>query len=223
MLDILAELTLPNMTTRHMIALVIVVIGTVYLMFRSSQWMRGKRGLTPTQSQAKAIQNLTQAGEIRHQLEKLIVDLEELARQINGHIDTRFCKLEVLIRHADQRIKKLEELTGVNVDAVKSPTPKTPTLVKSSQTIASSTKNAAPITATPAPAPTEAMSSDDLDRQSIYRLADSGENAINIAKLMNRPAGEIELILSLRRNARTTPPTQNDTSPGARIDFRVDD
>jgi len=190
-------------------------------MFRSSQWMRGKRGLSPRQSEAKALEQITQAGEVRHQLERLIIDLQELARQINGHIDTRFCKLEVLIRHADQRIKKLEELTGVTVDAVKSPSPAAPTLPRSSATPASSTKSSMSIA--PSPTSAEPVSGDELDRQSIYRLADSGESAINIAKLMNRPAGEIELILSLRRNARTTPPGNDTGASGSRIDFRVDD
>ena len=45
-------------------------------------------------------------------LEQLVVELQELSRQISAQIDTRFAKLEAAMRDADHRIAVLSRLTG---------------------------------------------------------------------------------------------------------------
>jgi septal ring factor EnvC (AmiA/AmiB activator) len=58
----------------------------------------------------RQIPSLREQMDMRANLEKLISDLETLSRQINAHIDTRFCKLEVLLKEADDKIRRLEAL-----------------------------------------------------------------------------------------------------------------
>lgn len=50
--------------------------------------------------------------QVRQDVESLIVELDELARKINAQIDTRFAKLEAVIRDADRRIATLERLAN---------------------------------------------------------------------------------------------------------------
>jgi len=53
----------------------------------------------------------TESQQLGRDLEALVVELEELSRQISAQIDTRFAKLEAAIRDADRRIAVLRRLT----------------------------------------------------------------------------------------------------------------
>jgi len=64
--------------------------------------------------------------QLRQDLESLVVELEELARKINAQIDTRFAKLEAVIRDADRRIAVLERLTRQAEQASRSPREQAP-------------------------------------------------------------------------------------------------
>ena len=44
-------------------------------------------------------------GEQHRETGELAIDLEEIARRITAEVDTRFVKLETVIRHADERIE----------------------------------------------------------------------------------------------------------------------
>jgi len=171
--------------TLNQLALPLLVgIAAVLLLRGSSRWIRGKAGISKEQARNRAVPIADQA-EIRSQLEKLMVELEGLARRINAHIDTRFCKLEVLMKEADRRIERLERLTGEGeAKGTSEPQGSEPS----------------------SPEPT------DPDREVIYKLADTGKGAVEIAQELNKHPGEVELILSLRR-----------TGPGSRkVDYRID-
>jgi len=153
------------------IFVVLAVAGVVVMMWANTRRIRGKSSITRDEAEAR-IPSLREQLEVRNNLQKLVVDLQDLARQINAHIDTRFCKLEVLIKEADRKIKQLEAM-GLGG--------KTP-------------KDA------PAPAAEEDMV--DPERAMIYKLADSGKSPVEIARELNKNTGEIELILSLRRRGK---------------------
>lgn len=48
---------------------------------------------------------------LRRDLESLLVELQELSRQISAQIDVKFAKLETVIKDADRRIATLTRLT----------------------------------------------------------------------------------------------------------------
>jgi DNA-binding NarL/FixJ family response regulator len=104
-----------------------------------------------------------------------------LARQISAQIDTRSSKLEVLMKEADQKIALLQSLCHGQPTPSQSPDSPANSLPKSSAT-----------------QQIEAPAVDPRHVQ-VYTLADQGRTPLEIAQQLNRPSGEIELILALRR------------------------
>jgi hypothetical protein len=117
--------------------------------------------------------SLAQQRSVDRQMQNVLVELSEMSRQITAQLDTRAGKLEALIREADQKIAAL----------------------KSHQGAAPQIPPAAPLfraesTEQPMIDPRHAL---------VYALADQGRSCKDIAQELNRPSGEIELILALRR------------------------
>jgi hypothetical protein len=108
--------------------------------------------------------SLAQHRAVERQMETLLVDLSEMARQITAQLDTRAAKLEALIGEADERIA-----------AMKDAPPKEESI-----------------------APRAVLPPIDPRHAEVYRLADAGLPNRDIAQQLNRPSGEIELILALR-------------------------
>jgi hypothetical protein len=164
----------------------LVAVGAI-LLLRVSMRRIKKGGISDSQARQKAVTSISKSDEkeIRTNLEKLLVNLQELARQINGHIDTRFCKLEVLIKQADERIRRLEELGGGKK--------------ASDEPVAQDEPVQKPEPVNP-------------EHEVIYKLADTGKGAVEIAQAVNKPPGEVELILSLRRTG----------SGREKIDYRIE-
>jgi len=116
--------------------------------------------------------NLSLSGQrqVEKQMTELLVELEQMARQMSAHLDTRAAKLELLIKEADEKIAILRQ----SVSQVTQPH--------------SSRIN-----------PVQAISSATDGRHvEIYDLADQGRSARQIAQQLHRPQGEIELIIALR-------------------------
>jgi hypothetical protein len=131
--------------------------------------------------------SLAQQRTVERQMQNVLVDLSEMARQITAQLDTRAGKLELLIKEADEKIARLNELARTAG--------------------ARSTPEVAQLTSTtPAEfikfgeaASEERESRPDPRHAEVYTLADSGRSTREIAQALNRPNGEVELILALRR------------------------
>ena len=118
--------------------------------------------------------SMAQQRAVERQMQNLLVDLTEMARQISAQLDTRAARLQALLEQADQRIAQLRQLSGAApVDSPQAST--TP-----------ETSASAPVSVA---SPMHAE---------VYALADEGRGAKEIAARLNRPSGEIELILALR-------------------------
>ena len=141
---------------------VLVVIIVLMRMTRRQQARAAQQADGP----ADRTQAAHAAHSVREQLDELMVQLEELARATNGQIETRFTKLEVVLREADQKIARLESLL-TQLDG-----------------------------RLPAPPPTPQVRP---EHQQVYDLADAGKGAVDIARDLARPVGEVELILALRK------------------------
>lgn len=123
---------------------------------------------------------------LKGDMEQLLVQLQELARQINSQIDTKFAKLEACISDADARIASLERLLKQAAGL-----PGLDVTVGDESAEASSASQ-----------PTDRPIRIDPVHQQIYQLADAGKKPVQIAQILGRTTGEIELILNLRRTTR---------------------
>ena len=107
-------LTMPLMWNfqfdKNMVVPLLFIVAAM-IMLRSAR-RRSRQGGTTREEAQRQIPSLREQMDVRANLEKLLLDLQELSRQINGHIDTRFCKLEVLLKDADEKIRRLESLTS---------------------------------------------------------------------------------------------------------------
>jgi DNA-binding NarL/FixJ family response regulator len=114
--------------------------------------------------------NLSLAGQraVEKQMTELLVELEQMARQMTAQLETRAVKLELLIKEADEKIATLRQVQGSN----------------------------------PRPARIDSIpglpAAPDTRHAQVYELADQGRSARQIAQQLNRPQGEIELIIALR-------------------------
>jgi len=88
--------------------IIAAIIIITMLMMRSSR--RRAAGGSPRQYRREIDGATHQSAAIKRDMERLLVELNELARQINGQIDTRFAKLEQSIADADKRIQFLRVL-----------------------------------------------------------------------------------------------------------------
>jgi hypothetical protein len=130
--------------------------------------------------------SLAQQRAVEREMTSLLVELSEMARQISAQLDTRALKLELLIKEADEKIARLQGGTP----------PQDPAIVAAAETALAA---AAKPSSAPSPRSHERESPATESRyQSIYELADRGAGAGEIAQQLDRPRGEIELILALR-------------------------
>jgi len=110
--------------------------------------------------------------------EEVMIELDRVARQVHGQLDTRFAKLEAVIRDADARIEKLERLMRKAADR---------------PTLDITLDEARPDELEPAPVMESGPHAD------VYRLADAGMDRVQIAEETGKTNGEVELILALRK------------------------
>jgi hypothetical protein len=144
----------------------LIVLGAFALVYLSvlRPMMRKKDPL----DRPPAFASLSQQRSVERQMQNLLVELSEMARQISAQLDTRVAKLEALIKEADEKIA----------------------------TMHSQSSESLPMRDVPPPAALEEMP--DPRHAEIYALADEGRDANEIASRLSRPRGEVELILALR-------------------------
>jgi hypothetical protein len=160
------------------------VITLFYAVFLPAMKKKKKDPLARTASMS----SLSQQRNVERQMQTLLVELSEMTRQISAQLDTRTQKLMMLIQDADERIDELKKLQN-KTHAIASASPVPFAEQKPWPALSESVPRNIPI-----PDPV-----DDQHRP-IYSLADQGRSASDIARELNRPRGEVELILALRGN-----------------------
>lgn len=110
---------------------------------------------------------------LEQEMNGMLVQFAQMARDLTAQLDTRAAKLELLIEEADRKIAALDSVAPTDrgdrvTGAVASP-----------------------------PAASEV----DPRHEEIYMLADEGRSVQEIAQRLRRPSGEVELILALRPRA----------------------
>ncbi len=123
---------------------------------------------------------------ISGQINDLMAELADLSRQITGQIDTRMAKLDLLNAQADETIERLQcMLEKSPADAVPAELPTAAAKATSRNESPSREPNRAPI--------------ETEETRNILNWAGQGRTAVSIAQQLNRPVGEIELILALNK------------------------
>lgn len=152
---------------------------------------------------------------IHRDMERLLVELNELSRQINAQIDTKFAKLEQSIADADKRIQFLRILLDAakKAELADSPYPLEPFSQDAKPNIVPQSTNLditvgdGGISETRKTESREITNPDDHNateasdelHDRVYQLADEGQSTIDIARTLQQNVGEVELILNLRR------------------------
>jgi len=161
----------PDTTT--WVALGVAVLAMAWVTFRA-----GRRRKDPL-DRPPNFASLSQQRAVEREMQNLLVELEQMVRTMNAQLDTRAAKMEQLIADADARIAALRRLQGQQDSSV-APADYPP------MRIAPSEPNIEPADVDPRHA-------------EIYSLADGGMTSTEIARKLDRPKGEVELILALRR------------------------
>jgi hypothetical protein len=160
-----------------------VIVVTTLSMMRSTR--KSRSGSSPTRYAQEQLAKLKNQKAIKGDMEELLVQLQELSRQINAQIDTKFAKLEASIRSADERIDALGRLRRA-LDGK-------PTI----DAVVGDVAVASPAQSDSASPPPSAE-----PHSLIYQEADRGRSLVDIARETGRTTGEIELILALRGKPR---------------------
>ncbi len=162
---------------------VLIVLVAIVLMVISLRRRSEHRERDPSEVARDYARKLRDHDPIKGDMEALLVEIQEMARQISAQLDTKFAKLDVLIRDADDRIQRLERLT---IEAGRPGVDVTVDNDGSHADVAPTDGNGEELTD---------------DQRKIYGLADAGRTAVEIAQQTGQNPGEVELILALRRQA----------------------
>ena len=157
------------------------VLTVMYLMMRP-------RKRDPLASASANRSSLSQQKALERDMQNVIVELSELTRSMSAQLETRAAKLEILIRDADERLAALAE-----ANAHRGP-------------LIETKPNASTAVPTIAAEPVRSMRlvQDSEERwNDVYHHADQGMSIPEICRTLNRPRGEIELILALRPKPRS--------------------
>jgi hypothetical protein len=155
------------------VAILTIVYATVRPFFRKKDPL----------SKAPGYASLARQRSVEQQMQNVLVEMSEMARQISAQLDTRTAKLEALIREADEKIAALGNASSPA--PAPTPSPSKPRPMPLATELPISTSADQPIL--------------DPGHALVYALADKGRTSKEIAQELNRPSGEIELILALRR------------------------
>ncbi len=135
------------------------------------------------------IQPDSQGRDVCNQIGELMAKLAELSRQINGQMDMRLTQMDLLLHQADQKIESLQHLTKGQ------PNYKNPTVPK----LTPSLDSASPaVECKPQPLSEKEKNQDPIVDE-VLRLKSKGMSSVAIAQQLERPVGEIELMLAIRR------------------------
>lgn len=165
------------------LALYALIAAMVMLFWKGSQWV-----LASTRA-ARESESLTPAdlGTLREACEVLIQDLREAADLATAQVENSVRKAELIHEKLSELLPDVALVSSQNLSEEQG----------HSYSLRLEKTASEPKPLTPEPDFELNEFADPMDR--IYFMADSGMNASEIARRENRPAGEIKLILDLRK------------------------
>ena len=136
---------------------------------------------------------LSQQRAVEREMSNLLVEFSQMARQMTAQLDTRAAKLELLLKEADEKIATLRAFGAGHCG-----TPTLPAPAAEAASTAAAALEGVIIEARAPIGPSLIEPPLDPRHRRIYDLADEGYSPQEIARQLDRPSGEIELILALR-------------------------
>ena len=96
--------------TKGLLSLLMMLsaVAIMLIMLRRHQF----RGATRRDVAREQLANLREQGRLHQSMDDLLIQLEEVSRRVSAQVDTKFAKLEQVVRDADVRIARLERLLG---------------------------------------------------------------------------------------------------------------
>jgi hypothetical protein len=175
-----------SVITPSQLALIGLIVAITALMLISTRRKWRESQNSPRSYTRELYKRLKEEKSTISDVQEVMLELEQLARNIHGQIDTRFAKMEKAIHDADERIEQLSRLIR-----------------------AAGGQPAIDVTVTDKTATDPASDGDANDsavaeapHADVFRLADAGMAPAEIAKELGSPIGEVELILALRKTRR---------------------
>lgn len=175
-----------------LLAGVIIVVTMIVI---STRRRAADRGASPRAYAREQLARLREQGGLRDDMEQLMLQLEELAREINAQVDTKFAKLERAIADADARLAEFERL-GLGQPNPGPDAPESGSPDARDEAAEPDADDAEPDA--PDVTPDESGQGDAL-QQRVLELAEAGQTPIDIARQVGRDVGEVELIIKLHR------------------------
>jgi hypothetical protein len=169
--------------TRPQLALIAGIILITVTLLISSRRRKGLDAPSPKSYAREQLARLREENGIREDMEELLARVQDVARDLNAQLDTRFHKIERVLREADARVAQLERLIRV-ADGRPG----------CDLTVTDQGASGQALAERPSPPPLNPR------HVAVYKLADQGQSILEIAQSTGQPAGEIELILALRPN-----------------------
>jgi hypothetical protein len=131
------------------------------------------------------LERYKQKDAVRDDLERLMVDIEQLAKRLGAQLDAKSLQLEKLIDDADLRVGQLQQ-------ALREQHGQPSSLPAEPSDDAQEARPAPAAGLAPAAPPADPLAAD------VYRLADAGHDPPAIARQLDEHVGKVELILALR-------------------------
>lgn len=198
---ILSEFSLSGTDAASKWAAVALGIVTVIYIAFIRPFRKGKKKDPLERSAAgQPSPSLAQQRAIERDLSNLLVEYEQMIRQMTAGVDTRAAKLELLIKDADEKTAALQAVlaaadargTGSREAVATMAAPDAPGAMAPRP----------PVAALMTPAPPAPADTPDPRHAEVYSLSDEGSTPQEIARRLGRHHGEIELILALRTGTR---------------------
>lgn len=184
-------------TTRALLAIAAVVF-ILFILNRNAR--RRRSGVAPRRAATGGAEaDTARVVRLKREMEQLLVELNEFAREVNGQIDTRFAKLERSIADADRRIAELRRLRGESSDSDESDDSVLRANREAAEGVRDRLAQARTAMAQPSDDRSPRVGTGTLSKEdAVYQLADGGKLPVDIARVLKCTVGEVELILNLR-------------------------
>lgn len=182
---------------------------TIVVLATRRRVRRSREGGGPT-TLASAMDSTIRSKDASEEMRQLLIELQQFARETMAQIDNRTRKLEVLIRNADERLARLQSDSSGNLNRTAAPATGIPASPSGrlDVLVADNGDQMGPgglresneserVDPSPATSSSSAPDRTPLDHAEIVDLAESGLSPVDIARKLDRPTGEVELVLSL--------------------------
>ena len=174
----------PPGLSNQQIVLILVIVGVSALLLITTRRRLRQAQNSPQAYAREQISRMRTERSLMEDIGEVMAQLEQVSREAQARLDTKFAVLEATIRDADQRIDRLERLLR-QADGE----PAFDATVDGFQ----------------AEAPAAANTEDDPRHETVTRLADAGLTPVQIAEETDQSLGEVELILALRKASAGAP------------------